>query len=232
MQQFNFLFGDLNIAPADAEEFMGFEPGKSPEPFSTILTEAMYAAPGLCDIKAGYIIIGSPVFDKVSKAITIDGVTFNPGKIVFNQLKGATAFALFVASAGSGISDRVFELNDLGDTLQSYVFDVLGSVVAQKAVDKMTDLLEIEINKQGLGISDPYSPGYCDWSVEEQQNLFSFFPEGFCGVTLSDSSLMSPIKSISGLIGIGKDLQRKGYQCMMCTDVNCFVGQIKKTKKL
>lgn len=231
MQQFNFSFGDLSIIPGDAEELMGFVPDESPEPFSTILTEAMSAAPGLCNLKAGYTIIGSPVFDNVSKAITIGGVNFNPGKVVFNQLKGTTALALFVASAGSGISDRVFELNDFGDTLQSYVYDVLGSVVAQKTLDKMTDMLEIEINKQGLGISDPYSPGYCDWSVEEQQNLFAFFPERFCGVTLSASSLMSPIKSISGIIGIGKDLQRKGYQCLMCTDVNCFVGQIKKTKK-
>lgn len=230
MQNFSFSFGDLNITPGDAEELMGFVPGESPEPFSTILTEAMYAAPGLCDIKAGYTIIGSPVFDNVSKALTIGGVTFNPGKIVFNQLKGATALALFVATAGSRICDRIFELTDMLDSLQSYVYDVLGSVVAQKTVDKMTDMLEIEINKQGLGITDPYSPGYCDWSVEEQQNLFSFFPERFCEVTLSDSSLMSPIKSISGIIGIGKDFQRKGYQCIMCTDVNCFVGQIIKKK--
>lgn len=231
MQQFSFSFNDLNIFPGDAEEFMGFEPDESPEPFSTILAEALDAVPGLCNIKAGFTIIGSPVFDNVSKVITIGGITFNPGKIVFNQLKESSALALFVASVGSGISDRISELTAMGDSLQSYVYDVLGSVVAQKTVDKMADLLELEVNKQGLGISDPYSPGYCDWSVAEQQNLFSFYPEGFCGVTLSDSSLMSPIKSISGIIGIGKDFQRKGYQCIMCNDVNCFVGQIIKKKK-
>ena len=231
MQQFNFSFGDLDFVPGDAEELMGFEPGESPEPFTTILSEAIVSAPGLCNIKAGYTIIGSPVFDNASKAIIAGGVIFNPGKIVYNQLKGATALALFVASAGSAISKRISELTAMGDTLQGYVFDVLGSVVAQQTVEKMTDLLEIEINKQGLGISDPYSPGYCDWSVAEQQNLFSFFPEGFCGITLSSSSLMSPIKSVSGIIGIGKDFQRKGYQCKMCSDVSCFVGQIIRTRK-
>lgn len=230
MQQFDFSFGDLNITPADAEELMGFEPGSSPEPFSTILSEALVSAPCLCNIKAGYTIIGSPVFDNVSKAIIAGGVIFNPGKIIYNQLKGATAFAIFVASAGSAISERISELTAMGDTLQGYVFDVLGSVVAQQAVEKMTDMLENETKKQGRGTSGPYSPGYCDWSVAEQQNLFSFFPEGFCGVTLSTSSLMSPIKSVSGIIGIGKDFQRKGYQCKMCNDANCFVGQIIKTR--
>ena len=231
MQLFNFNFTDLNIAPGDAEEILGFVPGESPEPFSTILAEAMDAVPGLCDIKAGYKIIGTPVFDQVSKIIIVNGVTFNPGKIVYNQLKESSSLALFVASAGPGISNRICELTAMGDSLQSYVYDVIGSVVAQKTVDKMTDLLEIEINKQGLGITDPYSPGFCDWSVSEQQNLFTFFPERLCGVTLSASSLMSPIKSISGMIGINMSFQRKGYQCMMCTDVNCFVGQIIKTKK-
>jgi hypothetical protein len=230
MQQFDFTFGDLNIVPGEAEEFMGFEPGSSPEPFSTILSEAINYAPGLCDIKAGYKILNTPLFNTVTNAIITGGVSFHPGKIVFNQLKGSTALALFLASAGRGIGDMIYKLAEQGDTLESYVFDVLGSVIAQKTVDKLIDLLEVEGIRQGLGISDPYSPGYCDWSVAEQQQLFSFFPEGFCGVTLSASSLMSPIKSVSGIVGIGESMQRKGYQCMMCNDVSCFVGQIIKKK--
>lgn len=225
MQQYYFSFDDLKIIPGDAEEFMGFEPGQSPEPFSTSLSDALNTMSELCQINTGYRIVEAPFFNNSSKTIILNGVTFSPGKIVFNQLKESSSLVIFVASAGDGISHYISKLNETGDLLQGYVYDVLGSVIAQKAVDKLIDLLEAEFISQGLGVSDPYSPGYCDWSVAEQKQLFSFLPEGFCGITLSASSLMWPIKSVSGIVGIGKDMQRKGYQCLICNDNNCFVGR-------
>ena len=96
---------------------------------------------------------------------------------------------------------------------------------------KIQKELELDLRVKNLQISDRYSPGYCEWSVAEQQKLFSLLPENFCGISLSDSSLMTPIKSVSGIIGIGKDLKQKGYQCNWCNDQNCIYGRIKRQKK-
>jgi hypothetical protein len=41
---------------------------------------------------------------------------------------------------------------------------------------------------------------------------------------------MHPIKSVSGITGIGKDCKQMGYQCNWCTDSDCFVGKIKRRK--
>jgi len=78
---------------------------------------------------------------------------------------------------------------------------------------------------------DLFSPGYCNWSMAEQQKLFSLLPPGFCGIQLSPSSLMHPIKSVSGIIGIGTSCKQKGYQCEWCNDKDCIYGRIRRQKK-
>ena len=112
-----------------------------------------------------------------------------------------------------------------------YIFDVIGSVAVEKATEKIQEILKGELLKSKLGITDRFSPGYCEWNVAEQQKLFQLMPRGFCGVSLSQSSLMNPIKSVSGIIGIGTGLKEKGYQCQWCSDVNCIYGQIKRKKQ-
>jgi hypothetical protein len=67
--------------------------------------------------------------------------------------------------------------------------------------------------------------------MAEQNKLFSFLPEGFCGVTLSESALMIPLKSISGVIGIGKEVMFNQYSCSDCNDANCIYRKIKYREK-
>ena len=116
------------------------------------------------------------------------------------------------------------------DPLLGYIYDVLGSVVVEKATDKMENRLQESLRSENLNLSDRFSPGYCDWLVAEQKKLFELLPSDFCQVSLSDSCLMSPIKSVSGFIGIGAGLKQSGYQCNWCSDENCIYGKIRRKK--
>jgi hypothetical protein len=116
--------------------------------------------------------------------------------------------------------------------LLSYVFDVIGSLTVNKAADKIEEDIKKEMNARSLNISDSFSPGYCDWSVADQKKLFALLPPNFCGITLTESSLMNPIKSVSGIIGIGRQLKQMGYQCNWCSDVNCIYGKMKRKKTI
>ncbi len=109
-----------------------------------------------------------------------------------------------------------------GDLMKGYVVDVIGSEIVEKAMDKIQDILQDEMKQIGLGITDRYSPGYCDWHVSEQQKLFSLFPQNYCNIRLSETSLMDPIKSVSGIIGIGKKAEKKGYTCDFCQVKDCI----------
>lgn len=114
--------------------------------------------------------------------------------------------------------------------MYSYVLDVIGSVIVEKAMDEIQKKLEDDMKLNGLGISDRFSPGYCDWNVSDQHKLFRLLPENFCGIRLSESSLMNPIKSVSGIIGLGENLKQLGYQCHWCNDPNCIYGKTKRKK--
>lgn len=49
-----------------------------------------------------------------------------------------------------------------------------------------------------------FSPGYCGWRVSGQKKLFASLKPGAIGITLNDSCLMQPLKSISGVVIAGK----------------------------
>jgi len=227
----NFSFSDLSIPASEIEELMGFEPGQSPEPFPDSIDQALQLAPQFCHICGGYRIFDSVAVDLQNETIQIENQKFYAGKTVATQLKEATKAALFVCTAGAGISNLAAKKASEGNDMLAYVLDVTGSLIVEKAAAKLHEKIRAEAISFGMDITDAFSPGYCNWSVAEQHKLFSLFPTGFCGISLSESSLMHPIKSISGITGIGTDCQQKGYQCNWCNDSQCIYGKIRRRKK-
>lgn len=232
IKEFQYTFDELGVIKGDIEELLCFENSELPEPFSELIEIALNLAPSICNIRGGYKIFYSEEVVINNERIKICDQVFNPSKIVTNQFKNAGSLALFVSTAGSEITEYSKKLSETDDPLSGYIFDILGSVAVEKAADKMLRSLETEMQNSGLKISDSFSPGYCEWSVAEQQKLFSLLPENFCGISLSESSLMSPIKSVSGMVAIGSDMEHKGYQCYWCTDTDCIYGKIRRRKKI
>ena len=88
--------------------------------------------------------------------------------------------------------------------------------------DKMEESLQLSIDKLGWHHTNRFSPGYCGWHVSQQQLLFPLFQGHTCGVRLTDSSLMLPIKSVSGIVGLGSQVSRQPYTCTLCNFPQCF----------
>lgn len=231
LQEYKYRFDELEVSTDIIEKFMGYQPGEAPEPMPQLIREVLDKAHDLCDIRGGYVIKQDIDINREDKTMHIHGVEFEVKKIITNQLKKMDSTALFVCTAGPGISNYSKDLMHEGDFIKGYIADVIGSEIVESAMDKIQADLESQMESQGLHITDRYSPGYCGWSVGEQHKLFSFFPENFCGITLTPSSLMQPIKSVSGVIGIGENVRRKGYVCNMCDMVNCIYREKKDTKK-
>lgn len=230
VRTFHFEIDELTIQSADLEELLGFE-GEIPEPFPALIQRVLAESYKYCQINAGYKIVDSVKIDSQKKQITINNqCVFNPGNIVLTQLKQSKKIAIFTGTAGDLISKHAASVSANGEFLLGYLYDIMGSVVVEKAIDKMQRELGKLLKSENLAISDRFSPGYCDWSVSEQQQLFSLLPPGFCGVSISESSLMHPIKSVSGIIGIGEHVKQLGYQCNWCSDKDCIYGKVKRKK--
>ena len=147
---------------------------------------------------------------------------FNMGKIILRQLRGSEAYALFVCTAGVEYEAYQQRLKTEGDMVRVFIADALGSVIAEKCADQMEVTLQESIDKLGWHHTNRFSPGYCGWHVSEQQHLFPLFDGHTCGITLTDSSLMVPIKSVSGIMGLGKEVRKLEYTCGLCTFEKCY----------
>jgi hypothetical protein len=222
MRTYKFDLGSLDIAKSQIEKAMNYMPGNSPDPFSGLIDEVLNDAHAYCSIEGGYILKDNISFDSQNYKLVIDTTFFSVKKIVFSQIKKAEKAALFLCTAGADIGEWSKKLMSEGETFKGYVVDVVGSEVVETAMDRIQDSLEEEMKQKGLYITNRYSPGYCGWEVSEQQKLFSFFPIDFCSVKLSDTSLMYPVKSLSGVIGIGKEVSKKNYPCRFCDERNCI----------
>ena len=226
IKTFSYSFQSLDIRPHDIEIFMGYEAGTSMDIFGTIYEAALANANELCKVEGGYRLISGAGFDDSGKELYMNEKMFHPGKIIYRQLKNISGAVLFLCTAGAGISRVSQELLTGNDQLLGYVYDVIGSICVEKAIDRMQDNLELELAQSGIGMTNRFSPGYCEWDVAEQQTLFSFFPKDFCGISLSPTSLMNPIKSVSGIIGFGPDIEKKEHPCKLCTMTGCFKKSI------
>ena len=201
---------------------MGYSPGTTPEPVSDLIREVAEELMPLGGVNAEYIIFNRLSSDTNNKSIEIEGVVFEVKPIIFSQIKKAQWAALFICTAGAEVGLRSRRSMNEGDLLRGYVYDVIGSEVVENAADRMQDELRLEVGAMGLKITNRFSPGYCGWDVAEQHKLFSFFPDNYCGITLTESALMNPVKSVSGLIGIGREVRYAPYQCHLCDDKNCI----------
>ncbi|MBD9091017.1 MAG: methionine synthase [Bacteroides oleiciplenus] len=154
-----------------------------------------------------------------------EGTGFTTGGIIGSYLQGMTQVCLFVATAGKEYDAYLHTLKTQDNIVKEYIADSIGSVIAEACGTLLAKELETESE---LFHTLPYSPGYCGWNICEQQKLFSFFPPEPCGIVLSDSFLMSPVKSISGFIGLGKELRPQPYRCEICNNKQCYKRKEKR----
>lgn len=203
-------YKDLNIDVSDIYEAMGYV-NVLPDDRVTVETKNIIAEViQWLRPQFGYLVVS-------------ELPSFHLGKIIEKQLSGADAYAIFVATAGTEFEDYQQRLSQQGDMLKVFIANSLGSLIAEKCADEMERNLQTSIDKLGWKHTNRFSPGYCGWPLSDQRQLFSLFPTSTpCDIQLSDSSLMIPIKSVSGIIGVGKSVSKQDYYCGRCDFEQCY----------
>lgn len=221
LKSYRMDLSELAIESALVEDYIGFVPGFAPEPFPEIIAEMLNQIGSLVHPAGGFALFDQFHIDKVNKRVTVQDVVFHTHGIVTKRLDKSEFCALYACTAGAEITRLASELNQKGQAVDAYIVDSLGSIIVERAMDIIQGRLKSIMNEKGLLITNRYSPGYCDWDIKEQKKLFGLLPDEFCGINLTDSMLMQPIKSVSGIIGIGKEVTYDQYTCNYCKDINC-----------
>lgn len=220
VKTYEFMLSELEVHPDKVLSLMGFNAENAMEPFPEMVRLELQKLKDISSIKGGFRILEN--VEVLPASVRIENIIFNTGKKVAHFLKNSTSVAVFACTAGEEISQKIRKYAQHGNSIESYVTDVLGSVIVETAMDKIHQILKKEKAVSGLNLTNRYSPGYCNWSVAEQFLLFDFLPTNFCGISLNKSALMQPIKSVSGIIGIGKSARFNDYLCDACNSKNCI----------
>ncbi len=222
IQEYHIAYRDLELGFGEVARYMGYTQDDVPSPVDKIILKSIDDAAGYCRIQGGLVICSDIRLDHASKSIHAAASELNIKGRLFNEVRGSEKIAFFLCTAGPDISIISRRMMNEKDLLAGYVYDVIGSVSVEKAMDKIQEQFGKEMNAIGNKITNRYSPGYCGWKTSDQFKLFKIFPKDFCGVRLTESALMDPIKSVSGIIGIGPNVEYHEYHCELCDAVNCI----------
>lgn len=224
MEIFNYRidFTEINLSREEVAQLMGYAGKDVPSPIDDMITESIRIAAGCCNIQGGLVVVDDIVPDHTKKSVRISKTELLIKKRLFNELKNAEKLALFLCTAGSGISRISGDMMKEKDMLAGYILDVIGSAIVEKAMNIIQTRFGNRMAEKGLRITNRFSPGYCGWQTSEQYKLFGILPEDFCGVRLNEAALMNPVKSISGIIGIGFNVRYNEYGCELCDAKNCI----------
>jgi len=225
----NFSFSDLKISIPQIGKLIDYDKGENTELISEMIGEVLLEAESICDIKAEYAIWPGLKLTDGNAVMQINGIDFGIGKIVRGQLRRSESAAIFLCTAGP-VGERAKTLIHEKDYLKGYIFDIAGSEIVEAAADLMQEHLKKEMAASGKSITNRFSPGYCGWHVSEQHKLFTLIPENYCGIKLNDSALMQPVKSVSGVIGIGSDVKFMPYTCKFCDMKDCIFRKHKEAE--
>jgi cobalamin-dependent methionine synthase I len=225
---YQFDFKDLKISSSAIEAVLGYQEGEDRVLVTDLIEEILTECHEICDIKAEYRVYDDIRFDDETKSVYVNSILFRIEKILYDQIKKSGSIAFFLCTAGAEIGLRSREAMRDKDLLKGYIYDVIGSEIVEEAADLMQADLEKNMLKTGKKLTNRYSPGYCGWDVAEQHNLFKLLPSNFCNIKLTASALMDPVKSISGIIGIGENVKKNSYTCKICDMKDCIYRRIRE----
>ena len=215
---------DEAIDQMEVLRYLGYPVGVTPnDRIGDIIDHWIKEAEQLATPRVIYLV--RPVTELARRRLclrTASGVTEFNGAI--GEFLGASqSVAAFIATAGPAVERRASELLQNSDSLSAMILSAVGAERAEAAEAAMIDQLREQASAFDLAPTLPYSPGYCGMKLTEQQKLFSLFDGENIGVTLTSDCLMQPIKSVSGLIGLGRaeDLAELGSVCERCEMENC-----------
>ncbi len=185
-------YENLPICEGEVLRYMGQK--KSSDEVSSLLNGCLSEAEKVFSYKVCYCKL--PV--KISGNVCDFGVFSLSSKNLAQNLNGANNVILFAATAGVGIDRLIAKYNKISPS-KAVVFQAIGTEAAEAVCDAFCQNIKTEFGD----VKPRFSPGYGDLPLDLQKQIFALLsPEKNIGLTLNESLLMSPSKSVTAFVGL------------------------------
>lgn len=159
----------------------------------------------------------------IGKEMTVDcGCFLTESRKLAGNLSGCSQVLLMAATLGLAADRQLHRLQTVS-AAKAVVMQAVQAAMLEDYCNKLCRQWKELYEKKGLYLRPRFSPGYGDFPLSVQKQLLSGLEaEKRLGITLTDGYLMVPTKSVTAVIGLGR--QPAGCVpegCEACEKRNC-----------
>ena len=139
------------------------------------------------------------------------------GRLISQHLAGAERVTVFLCTVGPQLEAVASEVLR-SEPLLGLALDGVGTAAIEALASSAAARLEQQAHARGWQASIPLSPGMVGWPVDPgQMEVFNLIDASSIGVHLTSSLMMVPTKSLTQVLGFGKEMSFQGRTCDFCS---------------
>ena len=150
--------------------------------------------------------------------MSLKGTNFTlQGESVKSHLKGCDRVILMAATCGFDLDQQIAKMF-LTDKTSALILDSAGSVAIESYLDNICSVFE--------NATDRFSSGYGDFPLSANKNISEILnAQRIIGLNVNESFLLSPKKSVTAVIGLGRKIKQQplcDHKCQICKFEKCL----------
>ena len=192
------IIKSFSPAPIDRREVYRYmKCGEQSAEIDALIDKAIAVCEG--ELRYDTVCISLPIISMENGEIDLGAATAH-SRDLEKALRGCDGVIIFAATVGLGI-DRLIAKYGRTQPSTALCIQALGA----ERIESLCDQFCADLKTRGLSIRPRFSAGYGDLPIEFQKSIFSLLDcHKSIGLTLNQSLLMSPSKSVTAIIGIKK----------------------------
>lgn len=156
--------------------------------------------------------------DSTDGTIRLRGTTLVlTGRDIYKHLHGAKLVAVMAATAGLG-NERELRRLSFENGLDAAIYGSAGSALVESVGDACNARIVEDARNRGLWCNWRFSPGYGDLPLDIQPTVIRILDaDKKLGITVTDTNLLIPAKSITAFVGLFDTPQDDKRSCANCS---------------
>lgn len=207
----------MDIDKKEVRRYLGYGGAEADETVTALIEECINELTNVVTPRCVY-----KQYDLVLNShIEFAGMIVN-SKNLNKNLEQCSKIVLFAATLGVQ-ADFLLKKYSKTQMSKAVVLQACAAAYIEAYCDECQFGIELEMQALGYYLRPRFSPGYGDFGIHHQLDIINVLecPKKI-GLTLTDSFILAPSKSVTAIIGLSKEPQnchKKG--CEECEKVNC-----------
>ena len=156
------------------------------------------------------------------KGTTLEGTNLAlTGQDIQRHLTDCHQCVLMAATLGADVEQLLMHVQ-VSDMARALILDSCASAAVENLCDNLEADLRTQVEAEGCYLTDRFSPGYGDFSIEHQRDIARELDTARrLGLTVTESLMLAPMKSVTAVIGVSRREGCTASGCAACGKTDC-----------